>query len=184
MAMVIITAMLIILAVVKWLMPLSNAIVAASRGQAYEDLLAKLFQRAGWSVQRQAKDLDEGIDLVAQHGNQKYIVQIKASSEARRDRAVPLLSQAILEAQAAAQRIPGPAIPVAVLAVDHVSKSLAEHVQAFVERNAPNMAVGLIDASGFRMFRGPRYGMAQLRRFTFARRARAGETVLSCLFVF
>ena len=35
--------------------------------------------------------IDEGIDLVAQHGNQKYIVQIKASSEARRDRAVPLL---------------------------------------------------------------------------------------------
>ena len=70
-------------------MLLSNAIVAASRGQAYEDLLAKLFQRAGWSVQRQAKNLDEGIDLVAQHGNQKYIVQIKASSEARRDRAVP-----------------------------------------------------------------------------------------------
>jgi Restriction endonuclease len=136
-------------------MPLSNAIVAANRGQAYEDLLAKLFQRAGWSVQRQAKDPDECIDLVAQQGNQKYIVQIKASSEARRDRAVPLLSQAILEAQASARRIPGPAIPVAVLAVDHVSKSLAEHVQAFVERNAPNMAVGLIDASGFRMFRGP-----------------------------
>jgi hypothetical protein len=42
MAMVIITAMLIILAVVKYLMPLSNAIVAARRGQAYEDLLAKL----------------------------------------------------------------------------------------------------------------------------------------------
>src|SRR5271155_4600950 len=136
-------------------MSLSNAIVAASRGQAYEDLLAKLFQRAGWIVQRQEKDLDEGIDLVAQQGNQKYIVQIKASSEARRDRAVPLLSQAILEAQAAAQRIPGPAIPVAVLAVAHVSKSLAEHVQAFVERNAPNRTAGRTAPSGFRMFRGP-----------------------------
>ena len=167
-------------------MPLSNAIVAANRGRAYEDLLAKLFQRAGWSVQRQAKDLDEGIDLVAQQGNQKYIVQIKASSEARRDRAVPLLSQAILEAQAAAQRIPGPgpAIPVAVLAIDHVSKSLAEHVQAFVERNAPNMAVGLIDASGFRMFRGPGMEWLNSAGSPFARRARAGDTVLSCLFVF
>src|SRR5271168_2623412 len=144
-------------------MSLSNAIVAASRGQAYEDLLAKLFQRAGWIVQRQAKDLDEGIDLVAQQGNQKYIVQIKASSEARRDRAVPLLSQAILEAQAAAQRIPGPAIPVAVLAVDHVSKSLAEHVQAFVEQNAPNMAVGLIDASGFPAFNSDTKDASPLR---------------------
>jgi len=128
--------------------------VAASRSQAYEQLLAKLFQRAGWRVERQPKGVDRDIDMVAQRGDERYIIQLKVSSEARRDRAVPLMSQAILEAQGAAQRVSGGAIPVAVLAADHVSQSLAEQVKHFAERNAPNVGIGLMDAEGFRSFQG------------------------------
>jgi hypothetical protein len=128
--------------------------VAASRSQEYEKLLSKLFQRAGWRVERQPEGVDAGVDLIAQHGHDRYVIQLKASSEARKDRAVPLMSQAILEAQAAAQRVSGGAIPVAVLAVDHASESLAKQVKQFAEQNAPNVAIGLIDAEGFRDFAG------------------------------
>lgn len=136
------------------LMPALNPMVAASRSREYENLLAKLFQRAGWRVERQPQGADMDVDLIAQNGSDRYVIQLKVSSEARKDRAVPLMSQAILEAQAAAQRMSGAAIPVAILAVDHVSESLAKQVRQFVERNAPNVAVGLIDAEGFRDFAG------------------------------
>jgi hypothetical protein len=135
-------------------MPALNPNVAVSRGQEYENLLAKLFQRAGGRVERQPEGADAGVDLIAQHGPDRYVIQLKVSSEARKDRAIPLMSQAILEAQAAAQRVSGRAIPVAVLAVDHASESLAKQVKQFAERNAPNVAIGLIDADGFRDFAG------------------------------
>ena len=80
-------------------MPALNPIVAASRSQEYENLLAKLFQRAGWRVERQPQGADMGVDLIAQSGSDRYAIQLKVSSEARKDRAVPLMSQAILEAQ-------------------------------------------------------------------------------------
>jgi len=91
---------------------------------------------------------------VARNGKNIYVFQLKSLSESRKDRAIPLISQAILEAQRAAARITGSAIPVAVLASDHVSDSLSEHVKDFALRNAPDVGVGIIDAEGFRRFRG------------------------------
>jgi hypothetical protein len=44
--------------------------------------------------------------------------------------------------------------PLAVLASDHVSESLSEHVKDFALRNAPDVGVGIIDAGGFRRFAG------------------------------
>jgi hypothetical protein len=41
-----------------------------------------------------------------------------------------------------------------VLASDHVSDSLSEHVKDFGLRNAPQVGVGIIDAAGFRRFAG------------------------------
>jgi hypothetical protein len=66
-----------------------------------------------------------------------------------KDRAIPLISQAILEAQRAAGQVSDRAIPVAVLPSAHVSDSLAEDVKDFALRNAPDVGVGIIDASGF-----------------------------------
>jgi hypothetical protein len=40
------------------------------------------------------------VDLVVEYGDKKYLIECKRSSEGRRDRLVPLLSQAVLEAQA------------------------------------------------------------------------------------
>jgi hypothetical protein len=125
-----------------------------NRAAGFEDLLAKLIHRAGWHVKSPSKSEGFGVDLVARHGNKAYLFQIKAASEARKDRALPLISQAILEVHRAASRFPGKAIPVAVFAANHVSESLAEQIEQFAAHNAPDVAIGIIDADGFRRFSG------------------------------
>ncbi|MGA8619593.1 MAG: hypothetical protein WB660_13890 [Candidatus Sulfotelmatobacter sp.] len=92
--------------------------------------------------------------MVAKHGSKRYAIELKVSSEGRKDRAVPLISQAILEAQLAARQFPGLAIPVAVIAADHISDSVAEEVRRFALQNAPDVGIGIIDAGGFRSFAG------------------------------
>ena len=94
-------------------------------------------------------------DLVVDAGENKYIIEMKAASEGRRDRLIPLLSQAILQAQAYARLFSEPAIPLAVVAAKHVPASVAERLMEFAKRNAPEVAVGVIDAEGFRSFVGP-----------------------------
>lgn len=125
-----------------------------NRVAEFGTLLTRTLQKAGWHVKQSLRPADEGADIVALHGKNIYVFQLKALSESRKDRAIPLISQAILEAQRAAARITGNATPVAVLASDHVSDSLSEHVNDFALRNAPNVAIGIIDAGGFRRFAG------------------------------
>lgn len=120
----------------------------------FVDLLAKALQKATWHVDRPLVSADCGADVVARQGKKIYVFELKASSEARKDRAIPLISQAILEAQRAAGQISDRAIPVAVLASGHVSDSLAEDIKDFAVRNAPDVGVGVIDAGGFRRFVG------------------------------
>jgi hypothetical protein len=120
----------------------------------FDNLLTKTLQKAGWHVKQSPQSADNGADIVARNGKNIYVFQLKALSESRKDRAIPLISQAILEAQRAAAQITGSATPVAVLASDHVSDSLSEHVKDFALRNAPDVGVGVIDAGGFRRFAG------------------------------
>ena len=127
-----------------------------NRGTGFANLLANALQKAGWHVQQPPESTDRGADLVARQGKKIYVFDLKASSEARKDRAIPLISQAILEAQRAAGQVSDRAIPVAVLASAHVSDSLAEDVKDFALRNAPDVGVGVIDATGFRRFTGHR----------------------------
>jgi hypothetical protein len=94
-------------------------------------------------------------DLVIDGGGRKYVIELKVASEGRRDRLIPLLSQAILQAQTFASRFPEPAAPLAVVAARRVPASVVEHVKQFAERHAPEIAVGVIDAEGLRSFAGP-----------------------------
>jgi hypothetical protein len=125
-----------------------------NRAAEFDNLLTKTLRKAGWHVKQSPRSADNGADIVARNGKNIYVFQLKALSESRKDRAIPLISQAILEAQIAAARITGSATPVAVLASDHVSDSLSEHVKDFALRNAPDVGVGIIDAGGFRRFAG------------------------------
>lgn len=119
----------------------------------FESLLADLFRRAGWRVREQPL-ADGAADLIADFGDKMFIVEMKRSAEGRRDRLVPLLSQAILEAKAAARNFSKSAIPVAVVASRRIPESVAEQVKQFALNHAPNVGIGVIDSEGFRLFEG------------------------------
>ena len=138
---------------------------AHPRAREFESLLANLFRRAGWRVREQSP-VDRAADIIADSGDKKFIVELKRSAEGRRDRLVPLLSQAILQAQAAAQQFSESAVPLAVVASRHIPESVAEQVKQFAMSHAPNVGIGVIDSEGFRLFQG--FG---LEKFNSARSA-------------
>jgi len=124
-------------------------------GAEFESIVSETFRKAGWRVRRHPAAGDMRADLVVDGGSRKYIVQVKSASEGRRDRLIPLLSQAILEAQAVARQFPERAAPLAVVAARRVPATVADHIKRFAKRHAPDVAVGIIDAEGFRSFVGP-----------------------------
>lgn len=133
-------------------MPVADRGVRAGGG--FESILADVFRKAGWRVHRPSSIGDLGVDLVVEANGKKYVVQLKVSSEGRRDRLIPILSQAILQARAIAQHFPEPAVPMAVVAAKRIPASVAELLKRFAERYAPEVGVGIVDAEGFRLFAG------------------------------
>lgn len=127
----------------------------AAQGTEFESILARAFRKRGWRVRRHPAAGDVQPDLVVDDGDQKYVVELKVASEARRDRLIPLLSQAILQAQAFARRFPEPVAPLAVIAADRIPASVTDHLKLFAEHNAPDVAIGIMDADGLRSFVGP-----------------------------
>lgn len=126
-----------------------------NRGAEAETLTANLFQAHGWQV-----DSPHGLDafspdLIVRMGAQCYAIQVKALAEGRPDRVIPMLSQAILQAQAQARSLgAGKAKPLAVISVENASRSLSRQVALFVKNYAPAVAVGLISNNGLRYFIG------------------------------
>jgi hypothetical protein len=121
----------------------------------YLDLLVELFENDGWRVKRDASIADRGADLAVSRGELKYMVALKISSEGRRDRLVPLVSQAILQARAAARASNEQPIPLAVVAAPVIPRNAADGIKSFLEKFAPDAAVGIFDRDGFRRFIGP-----------------------------
>jgi hypothetical protein len=136
--------------------PFSNPNSQGARSERnYLDLLAGLFRQHGWRVKKEPKLADKEVDLVVARGDYRYIVELKAASEGRSDRLVPLLSQAILQARAYAQAFPEPAAPLAVVGAPAISPSAAKSLVSFLSQFAPDVAVGILDREGFRHFVGP-----------------------------
>jgi hypothetical protein len=133
-------------------MSLPSQDASRSKEPEFESLLVNLFRRAGWEVLRQPQV--RGADLIIDSGGRKYVVELTRSSEGRRDRLIPLLSQAILQVQAAKQRLPKSAVPVAVVAANRIPDSVAEQLKEFASQHAPDIAVGIIDLEGLRAFKG------------------------------
>ena len=115
--------------------------------------MADLFENQGWEVNRSPEYDGKHPDMVIRRGAECYILEVKALSEGRADRAIPMLSQAILQAQAYALDV-GNARPLAVISVENASQSLSKQLRLFVEKYAPNVAVGLVSKNGLRYFRG------------------------------
>jgi len=120
----------------------------------FTGILARVFRKAGWRVHRPSSIKDNGADLVFDANGKTYIIELKVSSEGRRDRLIPLLSQAILQAREFARHYPGPVTPMAVVAAKHIPQSVADQIKLFAARYAPEVGVGIIDAEGFRSFSG------------------------------
>jgi len=126
--------------------------LSRNRNENAEALVADLFEASGWHVDRPPESGRKRKDLSVQKGTRCFIVEIKALAEGRADRVIPLLSQAILQAQALA--IYAGARPLAVICVDNASQSLLKQVASFVEQYAPKVAVGLVSKGGLRYFKG------------------------------
>lgn len=125
---------------------------------AAADRLVPMFESAGWHVQREAKSGPDRVDMVVSRAKLAYAVEIKAISEARSDRAIALLSQAILQSKAYADR--AKLRPLAVICVGDAKKSLFEKVEEFARRYAPGVAIGVIAENGGQHFVGE--GLEQL----------------------
>ncbi len=129
--------------------------MSTSRGELLEQRVADLLRRAGWKVRRQPSVGDLRADLLAQRGGHSYVVEVKSAPDGRRDRLLPLLAQAILQARAFAERSPEPVAPLAIVGAERVSEALVGDLERFVQQYAPDAAVGLVDMEGFQWFRGP-----------------------------
>ncbi|MBZ5684077.1 MAG: hypothetical protein LAP86_03510 [Acidobacteriia bacterium] len=121
--------------------------------RAYENQLVDLFRDSGWEVRREPQVPGEA-DLVVKNGNLEYVIELKRAPESRRDRVVPLLAEAILQAQAYAHKVPQ-AHALAIIASPHLSSAVVDQALEFHHNYAPDVAVGFLDDRGFRVFRAP-----------------------------
>ena len=120
--------------------------------QEYESQFVDLLQGSGWEVRRQPRHPGEA-DLAIKNGDLQYVVELKRAAESRRDRVIPLLAEAILQAEAHARKVPH-ARPLAIVASPQLSPAVVNQALEFQKHYAPRVAVGFLDDRGFRVFRG------------------------------
>ena len=82
----------------------------------------------------------------------RYTVEVKSLSEGRTDRVIPLLSQAILQAQRYAAELKG-AKPMAVLYVEHAPESMFKKVIGFMDAYRPSAAIAIVTPEGLGLVR-------------------------------
>jgi len=119
-----------------------------------ENLLAEAFRQEGWRVEER-QSADHALDLLVSKENLEYAIEVKRASEGRPDRLIPLISQAILQAQAAARELGRQVSPLAVVYAPRIPESAAAQIRQFVATNAPGVSVGVLDIEGYRSFAGP-----------------------------
>lgn len=124
----------------------------AARWRQAAQQLEGIFNAAGWKVKSLPRGGAFEADLLIRRRNVVYAVELKAASEGRSDRLIPLFAQAALQVMRGASK---KALRVAVVSAPHVSMRAAEQVLAFAANYAPDVAVGIFDSQGFRLFRGP-----------------------------
>lgn len=126
------------------------------RQSSLERAVVDTFRRGGWRVVSRPHIAGASPDLLVRRGDRQYVVELKSSAEARRDRLVPLLAQAILQAKAAAAKadLSPRARPLAVIGAANLSESLIEELRSFVAEVVPDVSIGIIDLEGSRVFIG------------------------------
>lgn len=123
-----------------------------SRERQAQGRVADLFRGNGWKVVSEPRPADgRQPDLLVSRQRTSYAVEIKAAAEGRSDRLVPLWALAALQARRAAG---DRHTPLAVIVAPKVPARAADAVLAFAEEYAPDVAAGVVDFEGFRLFRG------------------------------
>jgi hypothetical protein len=117
-------------------------------------IVASLFREEGWKVVEEPREKNVAPDfLVSGHGK-KFVAELKRASEGRKDRVIPLLSQAALEAVHDSRVMPGHPVPLAIVGANRIPDSIAEDAKQFMRSRAPEVAVGVVDLEGLRLFAG------------------------------
>ena len=117
-------------------------------------IVANLFREGGWKVLEEPREKNVAPDfLVSGHGK-KLVVELKRASEGRKDRVIPLLSQAALEAVHYSRVMPSHPVPLAIVGANRIPDSVAEEAKQFVRERAPEVAIGVLDLEGLRLFAG------------------------------
>ncbi|TBR36472.1 MULTISPECIES: hypothetical protein [Dyella] len=115
--------------------------------------LAKQFRAFGWSVDEEPGDGHPRPDLIAAKGALRYVVELKSAPEARSDRVIALLSQAILQSRRYAEDWNGH--PLAVIHVKQLSPLLRQKVEQFHRDYASQSAIALVSDTDGSYFIAP-----------------------------
>ncbi len=124
-----------------------------SRGEVAIDVVAQVFESSGWDTELPHRQEQPMADLLVRQGRRRFAVEVKSLAEGRPDRVIPLLTQALFQANSYARAL-GDSQPLAVVCVDDASLSIVKQIDSFFERYAPEMAVGIVTNTGWRYFRG------------------------------
>ena len=90
--------------------------------------------------------------LLASHGPDAYLITVKHSQDARKDRLVALIAQAILEGRRGAHLIGPDVKPLAVVAAPRIPEASIRELERFAATYAPDAAVGVFDQRGLWWF--------------------------------
>jgi hypothetical protein len=153
MAMIINVAMIITMALVQS-MPARYPNPSIANEAQLGRVVANLFREGGWKVVENPREKNVAPDFLVSGRGKKFVVELKRASEGRKDRVIPLLSQAALEAAHYSRVMQGHPVPVAIVAANRIPESVAEEAKQFVRERAPEVAVGLFDLEGLRLFAG------------------------------
>lgn len=122
------------------------------REKKAREILAGVLRDAGWKLSAEWQGVSgHRSDFVVTDGHESVVIEVKAASEGRTDRLIPLWSQAYLQAARLAE-LGGK--PMAVVVAPAISASVAEQVLEFAESHAPDAPSGVMDLAGSRWFRG------------------------------
>jgi hypothetical protein len=92
----------------------------------------------------------------------RYTVEVKSLSEGRTDRVIPLLSQAILQAQRYAAEVKG-SKPMAVLYVEQAPESMFKKVIGFMDAYRPSAAIAIVTPEGLGLVRWNDKGPCEIK---------------------
>lgn len=123
------------------------------RWRVAADRLRLMLESHGWKLKSVPRKSPYQADLLARRGSVSYAVELKAASEGRSDRLVPLFAQAALQVLRIERRN---ALPLAVVCAPRVPMAVALQVLEFAGNYVPDdLAVGVFDFQGLAVFRGP-----------------------------